>query len=1392
MSFHDHLNRLGLLPLALLALRVAAQPVCDIDIGPDQTICQGETVILTAPDGFPTYLWSNGSNQQTITVGAAGNYWAQVSYPSGELVTNGNFSQGNTGFTTEFTLNTNLNLGDGYYWIGTNASNHHPQFFGTGNGPFMMVNSGWLSALMLVWCQEVTVCPGQTYTLSYRARTLSNAQPARLQWWINGVASGPEVTLPNFNQGWQTINHTWTSPALLTTANICLRAMSGDGIGNDFGLDDISMMGTIVLTDDMTLNVTPLPVVDLGPDVTLCQGNGLILDAGVAGGTYLWQDGSTGPGYVVNAAGNYSVTVTANGCSASDAVNVSYNPLPPVDLGPDLVLCTGETVVLDATLPGATYLWQDGSTGPTFTVITSGNYSVAVTAGGCTSTDMVTVDHAPVPMVDLGPDQALCAGEQVILDATVPGATYLWQDGSTGATFTAGISGTYSVTVTLGTCQASDVVDLIFNPLPVVDLGADISVCPGTIVTLDATVPGATYVWNTGDVTATIDTDGPGTYSVTVTANGCTSTDAVTIIEQALPPLDLGPDQTLCAGDLITLDATTPGATYLWSNGAMTPTITVGSSGIYSVTVTQGGCAVDASVQITVVPVPQVDLGADQTLCPGETATFDASSPGATYAWSTGDDTPTITVSQSGTYSVIVTNAAGCSFSDEVTVFTVDADAVDLGPDVSLCQGESLLLDATLPGATYLWNTGAITPTITAVNTGTYWVTVTQGPCDASDTVQVTILPVPQVDLGPDPTLCSGETATFDASSPGATYAWSTGDDTPTISVSQSGTYSVIVTNAVGCSTSDEVTVFTVDADAVDLGPDVSLCQGESLTLDATLPGSSYLWNTGAVTPTITAVSSGSYWVTVTQGPCSVSDTVQITVIEPGTLDLGPDVAICAGESITLDATLPGASYLWSTGAVTPTITVATAGDYSVTATVQSCTVSDAVNIIVTPLPVVDLGDDQGLCPGASVTFDATTPGASYQWHDGSTAATYTTDIPETVDVTVTVSGCEASGGASAVAVDGPVAFLGADTTLCAGATLLLDVSQPGATYLWDDGSTAGSRVVDAAGTYWVQVQRNGCVVSDTIVVAVFSPASVVLGDDLVLCIGESTSLSVNAPGASVLWSTGATSQAIDVSEGGTYWVTVSIAACTASDTVTVTMPVVPQPDLGPDLTACAGEMVTLVVDAGDAAVQWSTGSTAATITVNNSATYSVTLTVDGCSTSDAVQVIFLPFIDTIDLGPDRILCPGAVAVLDATVGAGVDYLWNTGSTDAELSVIQPGTYSVAALGPCVDAAGMITFTLGECEPGVHVPNAFTPDGDGVNDVFLPVIAGELESYRLEIFDRWGELLFTTNDPAQGWDGMVGGMEAMDGIYVWQLEYRASTDLGAVSERIVGHLTLLR
>ncbi|MEO7081805.1 MAG: hypothetical protein ABIY71_09770, partial [Flavobacteriales bacterium] len=210
-----------------------AQPVCSINLGADHTICQGQSVTLQGPTGYTDHLWSNGATTQDITVTTGGDYWCQVSYPSGNLVTNGNFSAGNTGFTSQYYYSLTSVQNEGYYTVGANASWYHTQFQGTGNGNFLIANGGYGSYLNNqwdVWCQTLPCCPGQTYTISFRGRTLSNATPGRIAWVMSGDQQWPDITFPAYTAGWQQFSTTWTAGPGQTSVTACMRMTSGDGI----------------------------------------------------------------------------------------------------------------------------------------------------------------------------------------------------------------------------------------------------------------------------------------------------------------------------------------------------------------------------------------------------------------------------------------------------------------------------------------------------------------------------------------------------------------------------------------------------------------------------------------------------------------------------------------------------------------------------------------------------------------------------------------------------------------------------------------------------------------------------------------------------------------------------------------------------------------------------------------------------------------------------------------------------------------------------------------------------------------------------------------------------------------------------------------------------------
>ncbi len=579
---------------------------------------------------------------------------------------------------------------------------------------------------------------------------------------------------------------------------------------------------------------------------------------------------------------------------------------------------------------------------------------------GC---DSIIITHLSInnPVVNLGPNTAICSGSVLTLNAGNPGATYIWSTGATTQTINVTAAGTYSVTIIdPAGCTATDAITITVNPSPNVNLGADINACADETIILNAGNPGATYLWSTGATTQTINANISGTYSVTVTNGfGCIDVDLINVVIHALPTVNIGNIINYCAGETITLDAGNIGSTYLWNTGATTQTISTSIAGTYSVVVTNAfGC--DASDNATLIEnaAPIVNLGTDIIACADEIITLNAANVGATYLWNTGATTQTITVTESGNYNVIVTNAFGCDDNDLITVTINPLPIVNLGTTIDFCENTSIILDAENTGSTYLWNNGATTQTITTVMPATYSVTVTNAfGCDAYDEVIVNALPAPEINLGIDTGFCTGSSFIIDATTPDVSYLWNTGATSSTLVVDEPGNYAVTLTNVFGCTAVDSIQIESYIAPIVALGDDNAFCTGEEVLLDATNVDCTYLWNTGATTPTLYVTESGSYNVTATNAfGCTAYDDINITINPLPVADLGPDTTICDGNTIVLDATTPFCSYLWNTGATTAAITVEETGLYSVAITNSfGCFIIDSIQVNTTPSPEVAL-----------------------------------------------------------------------------------------------------------------------------------------------------------------------------------------------------------------------------------------------------------------------------------------------------------------------------------------------------------------------------------------------------------------------------------------------------
>ena len=669
------------------------------------------------------------------------------------------------------------------------------------------------------------------------------------------------------------------------------------------------------------------------------------------------------------------MSYTANGCTATKNITVTVIQNPSASVASSTI-CFGQSTTLQALPNGATYLWSNGATTQSILVspTSSSNYSVTVSIGGCAPTNAtaaVTVN--PIPTVAIAQDQTICNGSSATLSATgtPSGGTYLWSNGTSGATNTVSPSLSnptqsqqfpYNVIYTLNGCPSlADTGLVVVNPVPTVSIPATSSVCSGSFVNVASTVnlPGGSYLWSTGATTSSIDVN-PTTntsYTVTYTLNGCSSSSANgNVVVNAIPTVTTT-NATICNGQTASVQATgspASGGTYAWSTGSTSNSISVNptSNTQYTVTYTVNNCPSNpVTSNVTVNPIPTITIS-DVTICGGLSTTLNpvVSPTGGTYAWSNGSNSQSINVSPSSTTSYTLTYTVnGCTASKVITVNVIQNPSAVVA-SVTICEGQSTTLVANPPTGIYTWTNGTNTLgtnqtlTVSPVVTTTYTVSVSVGGCAPStSTATVTVNPIPTVDVSPEiQYICNGQITSISSSvNPGGgSFQWQgstvNAQATPSINVSPVlinplviDTFEYVLTyTSNGCNGINDTVLVIVKPKPVITVNDLVLCSGSNDTIEANpnLPGGIYNWDTGISGPTDSIIIVGplsnpldqvttyfydSWYILDGCSSDTVTSTVTVNPIPTVTVN---SPTICAGlsASITANPSSTGGTFLWS------------------------------------------------------------------------------------------------------------------------------------------------------------------------------------------------------------------------------------------------------------------------------------------------------------------------------------------------------------------------------------------------------------------------------------------------------------------------------------------------
>lgn len=1077
--------------------------------------------------------------------------------------------------------------------------------------------------------------------------------------------------------------------------------------------------------------------------------------------------------------------------------------VPPV--GVNDTICAGQNGSLTATgngilqwftVPAGGSIIQTGGTLNTPILNNTTTYYVQSVVGGCISprTPVTVVVSPAFALTITATADTVCVGGTTDLQASGTNLTYAWTpaaglSNATANPVTATLSAqtTFTVVATNATgCTATANKTIYIYPTPVLNT----VVTPSTICFGDTaiiTVTGATnctwtgtYLFaNTANDSIWVSPAVTEVYTVSATAsNGCVGTQTATVNVNALPIANAGVDETMCVGASVTLNAS-GGTNYSWSpatglssTNINNPTATLNNTQTYAVLVTDAnGCESTDSITVTTVPLPIANPGSNVSICPGASTTLNGSG-GTSYLWSpaTGLTDPTIanpicTPLATTNYSLTVTNGTCTSLpSAPITVTVYNQPAAPLinvsGP-ITFCQGNSVTLTSTATSNNF-WSSGATSNSITVTTSGTYTVYfIDANGCSSavSAAVNVVVNPLPAVPVVTASgalTVCPGGTVSLTSTAANA-YTWSNGSNTQTIALSASGTFNVTIADVNGCTATSTNTVFTVlpppVAPNITASGPLSFCTGDSVTLTSSV-SSTYLWSTGATTQSITVYGTGAYSVINTDAagcvtPSSaVTNTTMFAVPPAPIITVGGPTTFCYGNNVVLTSSL-AAGYFWSNTFNTQSITVTSSGTYNLT--------------------IVDVNG----CPS-----------------------------PASIDVVVTVNALPQP----------PIITAGGPTSFCVGSSVNLQSSQPFGNN-WSTGSTADNINVNTSGNYSVTyTDANNCtsLASNPVMVTAMALAptpTISTSGSTTFCENDSVVLT-SSQAQTYLWNTGQTSASITVSTAGTYSVSVTDVCNPLNPTANILVTVNPSPVASfsaPVRVDCLPSNIEFINNSvGVASSLWDFGDGGNSNETNPvymyqfPGLYNISLTVfdiNGCSNTKTLNEyieIFPAAEIAYTITPQVTNLLNSNIVFQNNTANCASQEWDLGIYGSSTSAVynytfeEIGTYyvglSVVTENGCVEEVN--DSIIIEDNYAVFFPTSFTPNGDGLNDVFMPV-GGGVEKFKLEIYNRWGNLIYTSVNMNQPWDGVGHGQDN----YIWKVYLRDNT---GVDREMIGSITLLR
>lgn len=985
----------------------------------------------------------------------------------------------------------------------------------------------------------------------------------------------------------------------------------------------------------------------------------------------------------------------------------------------------------------------------------------------CEEKDSFYVDVKTPVDVQLRSDTAICEGDSVQLIG-ITNAQNNWSTGDTTLSTWISNDGVYKVEVIneFG-CIAEDSMELTLYQNPMPNLGLDTAICSEDDFIKNIGI-GNAWTWSTGEVTQSITINDSGRYAVEVTdQNGCVGVDTFYVEKYNLPQPYLGPDTLICAYDSLKLEANAIGV-YNWSNGTNQSETWVNSDGEYWIEVTDSnGCVNTDTMNLTVPNLVEVNLREDTALCNEESIQVVADA-GVIWNWNTGSNDSVIAVHEEGNYSVVVTDQYGCKDTDEFYLTVFPLPTPDLGPDFGICLDEAETIAVSDEFVNFYWNDSIVAGNSWDVSGGVsrqikVEVTDTNG-CIDSDSLWLTVYPSIELQLTGIDSFCTNDNVLaspqIQGGSPPFDFEWSNGTTTRNQRFTEPGEYVLNVIDMYGCNDVDSINIVQLPLPLVDLGSDQYLCKGDTIVisdLEGQNMGDLYSWSEASFSGSIDTISNVRIGRNVSvmktdQYGCVNTDTVYVGVYDLPNPELPNGPYVCEGDTIEIGLSNTFSTYEWSTGVLADnSISYVHGSDRLIWVEVtdeNNCKNRDSTMVNELEDIEISMPSNDSVCPGKTVQLIPNITGGmglfNYIWSDGTTNMSNTvSDENEYYLFTSDDYGCEDTAFFNLIHHEVPVADIGEEYEVCLNDEILIENI--------GDTSTSNQFRWSQRGSMNHEFNYSGYSV-----------------------------------GQEVLW--------LEI---------VSEYGCKSVDSTMIVTKALPYPELGEDQVVCFADSAVLSVttETADNDYTWNVPGSNSEVIVREDGNYAVEVNHQGCIQTDSVRFEFvtIPEIKISEWMQDTIYCfdslraPIQLSAYEVESEERYTYRWDNGAYSFNNEVSYPGTYEVEVSLKGCSKTGNITI-VDYCQPYLITPNAFTPNGDGLNDVFLPVSA-YVNEFEMYIYNRWGQEVYASSNAQEGWNGKfqnTGQLSQVD-VYVYKIIYSV-TNLDGFTEQVeeVGHLTLLK